>query len=101
MRVSRTPVKRSFTITIPGEPIAQGRPRFSTHGKFVKAYDPKKSREGKDAIKYFVDTHRWAETDDVEIFYFAAFDEDWKVSAEGDVGAYWGLWDKNGNPKYV
>ena len=20
--------------------------------------------------------------------------------AEGDVGAYWGLWDKDGNPKY-
>jgi len=56
MRVSRTSVKRSFTITIPGEPIAQGRPRFSAHGKFVKAYDPKKSREGKDAIKYFVGT---------------------------------------------
>jgi Holliday junction resolvase RusA-like endonuclease len=54
--VSQPLVKRSFTITIPGEPIAQGRPRFSTHGKFARAYDPKKSREGKDAIKYFVST---------------------------------------------
>lgn len=52
------------------------------------------------AIKYFVDTYRWAEEDDVEVFYFSAFDEAWKVGAEGDVGAYWGLWDKDGQPKY-
>ena len=53
------------------------------------------------AIKYFIDTYRWAEQDDIEIFYFSSFDETWKVDAEGDVGAYWGLWDKDGNPKYV
>jgi exo-beta-1,3-glucanase (GH17 family) len=53
------------------------------------------------AIKYFVDTYRWAEQDGIDVFYFSAFDETWKVDAEGDVGAYWGLWDKDGNPKYV
>lgn len=52
------------------------------------------------AIKYFVDTFRWAETDGIEVFYFSSFDEAWKVDAEGDVGAFWGLWDKDGNPKY-
>lgn len=53
------------------------------------------------AIKYFVDTYRWAEEDGIDVFYFAAFDEAWKVADEGDVGAYWGLWDKDGRPKYV
>ncbi len=53
------------------------------------------------AIKYFINTCKWAEEDGVEIFYFSSFDEAWKVAAEGDVGAYWGLWDKDGNPKYV
>lgn len=53
------------------------------------------------AIKYFVDTYKWAEEDDVDVFYFSSFDESWKVDAEGDVGAYWGLWDKNGAPKYM
>jgi exo-beta-1,3-glucanase (GH17 family) len=53
------------------------------------------------AIKYFVDTCRWAEDEGIEIFYFSSFDESWKVGAEGDVGAYWGLWDKDGNPKYA
>jgi len=53
------------------------------------------------AIKYFIDAYQWAEQDGIEIFYFSSFDETWKVDAEGDVGAYWGLWDKDGNPKYV
>ena len=53
------------------------------------------------AIKYFLDTCQWAEKDAVEIFYFSAFDEAWKVDKEGDVGAYWGLWDKDGSPKYT
>jgi len=53
------------------------------------------------ATKYFIDTYQWAEQDGIEIFYFSSFDETWKVDAEGDVGAYWGLWDKDGNPKYV
>jgi sugar (glycoside-pentoside-hexuronide) transporter len=53
------------------------------------------------AMRYFIDTMRWAQQDGIEVFYFAAFDEAWKVGAEGDVGAYWGLWDKDGQPKYA
>ena len=53
------------------------------------------------AMAYFVDTFEWAEREGIEVFHFAAFDEAWKVGAEGDVGAYWGLWDKDGKPKFV
>jgi len=53
------------------------------------------------AVKYFIDTCRWAEEDGIEVVWFSGFDEAWKVDSEGDVGAYWGLWDKDGNPKYV
>ncbi len=56
------------------------------------------SREG--AMRYFVDTCQWAHEDGIEVFYFAAFDEAWKVGAEGDVGAFWGLWDKDGVLKF-
>ncbi|MEZ4745132.1 MAG: glycosyl hydrolase family 17 protein [Calditrichia bacterium] len=52
------------------------------------------------AIRYFINAYTWADEADVEIFYFSSFDELWKVGAEGDVGAYWGLWDINGNLKY-
>lgn len=55
----------------------------------------------KNAIKYFVDTYRWAEEEDIDIIYFSSFDETWKTDREGDVGAYWGLWDKDGNSKYT
>lgn len=53
------------------------------------------------AIRYFLNTYQWAAEDDIEIFYFSSFDEDWKTDDEGDVGAYWGLWDKDGRLKYA
>ncbi len=53
------------------------------------------------ALQYFINTYQWAEEEGIEIFYFSSFDEAWKVGAEGDVGAYWGLWDKDGNLKYA
>lgn len=47
------------------------------------------------AMKYFIETQKWSKQKDVEMFYFSSFDESWKVGAEGEVGAYWGIWDKN------
>ncbi len=52
------------------------------------------------ALKYFMNTQKWAEEDGIEVFYFSSFDESWKVGAEGDVGAYWGLWDKDEQLKF-
>lgn len=52
------------------------------------------------AIKYFVNTQQWSREENIEIFYFSSFDESWKVGAEGDVGAYWGLWDMHQNLKF-
>jgi exo-beta-1,3-glucanase (GH17 family) len=52
------------------------------------------------AIKYFINTQKWSKEEDIEIFYFSSFDESWKVGSEGDVGAYWGIWDKNETLKY-
>ena len=51
-------------------------------------------------MKYFINTQAWSEQDGIEVFYFSSFDESWKVGAEGDVGAYWGLWDKDENLKF-
>lgn len=52
------------------------------------------------ALQYFIKTHLWALENDIETFYFSSFDESWKVGSEGDVGAYWGVWDSNGKLKY-
>ena len=40
-----------MTLVIYGEPVAQGRPRFSTQGGFARAYDPAKSRDYKAYIR--------------------------------------------------
>jgi exo-beta-1,3-glucanase (GH17 family) len=53
------------------------------------------------ALNYFLNTYLWAEEEGIDIFYFAAFDESWKVGDEGDVGAYWGIWDSQGRLKFV
>ncbi len=65
----------------------------SPYGAAVPSHD--------NALEYFIDTYNWANEEDIEIFYFSSFDESWKVGDEGDVGAYWGLWDKDGKLKYV
>ena len=49
-----TGMGREITVVIPGEPVAQGRPKFSTFGGFPRAYDPKKSKDAKQSIKFFV-----------------------------------------------
>jgi len=69
---------------------------WPSQGKNLEGAEP--SMEN--AIKYFVNTQQWARKDGIEIFYFASFDESWKVGAEGDVGAYWGLWDMHHNLKF-
>lgn len=52
------------------------------------------------AIKYFINSQVWSKEDDVDMFYFSSFDESWKVGSEGDVGAYWGIWDKDEKLKF-
>lgn len=38
-------------LTISGEPVPQGRPRFASRGKFVTAYDPPKSKTYKKLVE--------------------------------------------------
>jgi len=52
------------------------------------------------AMKYFINTQKWALQNNIKLFYFTSFDEPWKVHHEGDVGDNWGIWDKNENLKY-
>ncbi|WP_375242718.1 glycosyl hydrolase family 17 protein [Lacinutrix sp.] len=52
------------------------------------------------AMKYFINTQVWAKQANIETFYFSSSDESWKTGDEGDVGAFWGLWDKNEKLKF-
>lgn len=43
-----------YKFIIPGNPIAQGRPKFARKGNFVIAYDPDKSRSWKAYVAWHV-----------------------------------------------
>jgi exo-beta-1,3-glucanase (GH17 family) len=47
------------------------------------------------AAFYFQNFVSWARAENATYFYFAAFDEPWKVANEGLQGAHWGVWDGN------
>lgn len=68
---------------------------WPSEGEDFKGAQPSKEN----AMKYFINTQLWSKEDDIDIFYFTSFDESWKVGAEGDVGAFWGIWDKDENIK--
>jgi exo-beta-1,3-glucanase (GH17 family) len=69
---------------------------WPSQGESYKDSHPSKEN----AIKYYINTQLWSQQDDIDIFYFSSFDESWKVGVEGEVGAYWGIWDKNEKLKY-
>jgi GPH family glycoside/pentoside/hexuronide:cation symporter len=64
---------------------------WPTYGKSVDEADP----SIENMMKYFIRLKKWSEQENVDVFYFSSFDESWKARHEGDVGARWGLWNKN------
>lgn len=52
------------------------------------------------AIIYALNTFKWTQAAGLELFYFAAFDEQWKAGPEGGAGPHWGFWDTQGKWKY-
>lgn len=52
------------------------------------------------AMRYFINAYEWANQENIHLFYFSSFDEIWKMNHEGEYGAYWGLWDKDGKYKF-
>ncbi len=79
-----------------GKPVIVAETGWPGLGQAVGAAVP--SHEN--AMRYFIDTQDWARREAVPLFYFSSFDEPWKRGQEGEVGAQWGLWDKDERPKY-
>lgn len=80
----------------PGKKVIISETGWPSQGESLGLAYP--SREN--AMKYFINTQLWAYDNNIEVFYFSSFDEDWKKSSEGEVGAFWGIWDKTGKLKY-
>ena len=79
-----------------GKPIIVAETGWPNLGKTNQDAVPSKEN----AMKYFINVNNWSAQKSVETFYFSSFDESWKARQEGEVGARWGIWDKNENLKY-
>ena len=49
------------------------------------------------AVQYLTESTQWAEDNGVDLFYFEAFDEEWK--GPGDFEKHFGIWEANGQLK--
>lgn len=79
-----------------GKPVIITETGWPSQGESLRASVP----GWKAARDYFINTQLWSANEDIPVFYFSSFDESWKVGAEGTVGAYWGIWDKNEKLKF-
>ncbi len=79
-----------------GKPVIIAETGWPSQGAQVGAAQPSPVN----AMKYFINVNNWVKEEDVNIFYFSSFDESWKIHHEGDVGARWGIWDKDEKLKY-
>jgi exo-beta-1,3-glucanase (GH17 family) len=83
--------------------VANGKPVIISETGWPDQGSPERASipSYENAIRYFVDAYHWTQAQQIDLFYFSSFDEDWKVADEGDVGAYWGIMDKDGKHKYA
>ncbi len=93
-------VGKAFDImqqTFPGKPIIIGEAGWPSEGNTRGAAQASLSNEAY-FIRNFV---QYAQEKGYDYYLFEGFDEPWKGSAiEGAVGAYWGLFDATGHPKF-
>ena len=69
---------------------------WPSKGSSLRGADP----SNKNFLKYFINAQKWSNEEDIEMFYFSSFDESWKINSEGDVGAFWGIWDSDTKSKF-
>jgi glycoside/pentoside/hexuronide:cation symporter, GPH family len=69
---------------------------WPSKGEITGAAEPSKVN----VMTYYIKAQLWAESENVDVFYFSSFDESWKIHSEGWAGTSWGLWDTNENFKY-
>ncbi len=80
----------------PGKPIVIGEVGWPSEGRTTRNAEPSLANQA-----YFIRSFVQLAMDKGYDYYIVeAYDQPWKVSNEGAVGAYWGLFDAHGDPKF-
>ena len=77
----------------PGKLVIIGETGWPSAGETTVAAEP----SPENAARYFYDVQCWAARNDVNVFYFAAYDEKWKAPPQ--FAAHWGVWESDGTIK--
>ena len=83
------------------EAVAGGRPVLIAETGWPTAGSPEEGAipSLRNMLLYLLNVALWTDDEELPLFWFSGFDEGWKVGAEGDAGAYWGLFDADGGSK--
>lgn len=79
-----------------GKPVIITETGWPSQGENLKGAVPSMQH----ARDYFINTQLWSAKEHIPVFYFSSFDESWKTGPEGEVGAYWGIWNKHEQLKF-
>jgi exo-beta-1,3-glucanase (GH17 family)/cellulose synthase/poly-beta-1,6-N-acetylglucosamine synthase-like glycosyltransferase len=81
----------------PDKPVLIGEAGWPSEGRSKRGAEPSLANEAYH-IRGFV---QFAMEKGWDYYILEAYDQPWKISSEGPVGAYWGLFDAEGNPKFT
>jgi len=87
---------RQLATAFPHKHIFIGEIGWPSEGQWVKGAEPSQVNQAK-FVRDFLTT---ASNERLDYSIVESFDEPWKRGIEGTVGAHWGLWDVNHNPKF-
>ncbi|GMV39467.1 MAG: hypothetical protein AMXMBFR64_11830 [Myxococcales bacterium] len=85
-------LRRAF----PGKPIVLTEVGWPSEGKAQHDADPGVANQAA-FLRRFLSV---AASQGLDYYVMEAFDQPWKRSLEGGVGAYWGIWDADREPKF-
>jgi glycosyltransferase involved in cell wall biosynthesis len=86
-----------ITAAFPHKHVLIGEAGWPSEGQWVKAAEASQINQA----KYIRDFLNAATEERIDYTLIEAFDAQWKRAIEGTVGAHWGLWDLNREPKFT
>jgi exo-beta-1,3-glucanase (GH17 family) len=87
---------RQIQTLFPGKPVIVGETGWPSLGRWRADAAPGRVNEA----RYLREFTAAAQRQDIEYNLIEAFDQDWKAAQEGTVGAAWGIWTVDRQPKF-